>query len=127
MADYLSEAWLAAPVDPAAEALAATGGEAVVVRVITGAPDGEARFVAEVAGGTVSYRQGGADDAALTLTDTYANAQAVLRGELDPNAAFMRGQTKVAGSTRVLLDLLAATKTPAYAEARAALAAASGA
>lgn len=126
MAAYLSEAWLAEPVDPACEALAAAGGRGTIARVISGAPDGEARFVAEVGEGGVHYRSGAADDADLTLTDTYANAVAVLRGDLDPNAAFMRGQTKVAGDTKLLLDLLAATKTPPYQQARDAAAAAVG-
>ena len=120
MSAYLGTAWLEQPVDPAAEALAAVDptASAVIVRIVSGAPDGEARFTARVGGGAVAYEAGVDDAADLTLTDTYANAVAQLRGELDPNAAFMRGRTKVAGSTRVVLDLLAATKTEPYHQAR---------
>jgi putative sterol carrier protein len=120
---YLSSDWLADPVDPAAEALAALGGSLRIARVVTKAPDGEARFAAVVADGTVRY-EAAIDDPDVVLTDTYANALAILRGELDPNAAFVRGQTKVAGETGPLLELLAATKDPAYEAARARLAAA---
>ena len=114
MTGYLGAAWAASPFDPAAEALAATGATATIGRIVTGAPDGEVRFTARIADGAVAYSPGVDDEVDLSLTDTYANAVASVRGELDPNASFMRGKTKVAGSTRVLLDLLAATKTDAY-------------
>lgn len=118
MAAYLSEAWLESPIDPAAEALAATGATLIIGRIVSGAPDGEARFTATVADGAVVY-SAGVDDAQVTLTDTYANAVALLRGEADANALFMRGQTKVTGATGQLLDLFAATKTEAFDQARA--------
>jgi hypothetical protein len=117
---YLSAEWLADPIDPAAEALAARGGALRVGRAISGAPDGEARFTAVVADGAVRYEEG-IDDAEVVLTDTCANATAMARGDLDPNAAFVRGQTKVTGATGPLLALLAATKDPAYEDARARL------
>lgn len=118
MAAYLSAAWLEDPIDPAAEALAAAGDALRIGRIVTGAPDGEARFTAVVAGGAVTYAPGTAEDVEVTLTDTYPNAVAMLEGELDPNASFMRGRTKVTGATGQLLRLLAATKTDAYHEAR---------
>jgi len=121
---YLSEAWLGEATDPAAEALAAEGATAVIGRIVTGAPDGELRYTARIADGAVAYEAGTADEVDLTLTDTFANAKAILAGDEDPNALFMRGRTKVAGSTRVLLDLLAATRTDRYGELRATLAAA---
>ncbi len=124
MSAYLSTAWIdGGPCDPAAEALAASGGSGTVARIVTGAPDGEARFTARIADGAVAYEAGVADEVDLSLTDTYANAVEILDGTADPNALFMRGRTKVAGSTRVLLDLLAATRTDRYAEVRQALAA----
>ncbi|MCU1371216.1 MAG: hypothetical protein JWO77_2410 [Ilumatobacteraceae bacterium] len=124
MTAYLSADWLAEACDPASEALAAAGGSATIARVVTGTPDGELRFTARIADGTVAYEAGSAEEADLSLTDTYANAVALLTGEADPNALFMRGRTKVSGSTGVLLDLLAATRSDRYREAQAALAAA---
>lgn len=118
MAAFLSEAWALAPADPVAASFAAAGGEAVLGRVFTGGPDGEVRYTVRISGGAVSYEAGLGDDAEVTLTDTAKNARALLLGELDPNTAFMRGQTKVAGNTGVLLSLLASAKGEAYAAAR---------
>ena len=126
MTDYLSTDWLAEACDPAAEALADTGATAAIGRIVTGAPDGELRYTARVGAGTVAYEAGVDDEVDLTLTDTYANAVAVLVGDADPNALFMRGRTKVAGSTGVLLDLLAATSTDRYFELRAQVVASAG-
>ncbi len=123
MTAYLSDAWLDELRDPAAEALAAEGGTATIGRIVTGAPDGELRYTARLADGTVAYERGVADEVDLSLTDTYANAVALLTGDADANALFMRGRTKVAGNTGVLLDLLAATSTDRFREARAELAA----
>ena len=124
MTAYLPEAWLADPRDPAAEALAAAGGTLRLRRVVGGAPDGEARLDVTVADGGVAYGDLDDEDLDVTLTDTYANALAIVRGELDPNAAFMRGQTKVSGDTGPLLDLLAATRSERYEQVRAEVAAA---
>jgi hypothetical protein len=96
------------PADPAAEALAAVGGSLVLGRIVTGGPDGEVRVTVRVADGAVTQEAGLSDEAEVVLTDTWKNLHAMAEGELDPNAAFMRGQTKVAGRTGRLLDLLAA-------------------
>jgi len=116
---YLSTAWLDSPCDPAAEALAASGGTGTIGRVVSGAPDGEARFTARVADGTVAYEPGIPDEVDLTLTDTYANAVAILTGSEDANALVMRGRTKVTGSSHVLFELLAATATDRFHEVQA--------
>lgn len=125
MSAYLSADWAASPIDPLAEALADAGTRDLRIgRIVTKAPDGEVRFTAAVAGGSVTYEPGIDDDVEVTLTDTYPNALALARGELDPNAAFIRGQTKVTGPTSALLDLLAAARSPRYEAARAELASA---
>jgi hypothetical protein len=122
MARYLSDAWLDAElVDPLAEAAATLGATVAFSRAVSGAPDGEARYTARVADGSVRYALGLADDVDVALIDTYANARSMVRGELTPNVAFMRGQTKVAGSSGRLFELLAGADEPAYAEACSAL------
>lgn len=123
---YLDQAWLDAPVDPVAEAAAAAGLELAIGRIVLKAPDGEARFTAHVGGGAVRYEAGVDDSVDVTFTDTYENAKALLRGELDPNAAFMRGQTKVTGPTSRLLAVLAATTSDRYETARRSAAEAAG-
>ena len=104
--------------------MAAQGGSATIGRIITGAPDGELRYTARITDGAVHYEPGVPDDVDVSLTDTFANAVALLKGEADANALFMRGRTKVAGNTRVLLDLLAATSTDRFREVQAEVAAA---
>jgi hypothetical protein len=126
MTAFLSEEWVATATDPAAEALAARGGTLRLLRVVGGGPNGEVRLTVLVdADGTVACSPAapGDEEPQLTLTNTAKDLGAMVRGELDPNAAFMQGKTKVAGSTAVLLDLLAATKDERYEQARAALAA----
>ena len=47
------------------------------------------------------------DDAAdVTFTNTYADAQALARGELDPRVLFMQGRTKMAGDMGKVLALM---------------------
>lgn len=123
---YLDAAWLAAPRDALAEAAAAAGVDVCLARAVSGAPDGEARYTARVAGGSVQYEAGLAEDADVTLTDTYAGATAQVRGELGPNASFMQGRTKVVGHTGRWLAVLAATGTDAYESARAEVAGLAG-
>lgn len=126
MSAFLSEEWVATATDPAAEALAARGGALRLLRVVGGGPDGEVRLSVRVgADGTVTCAPAtpGDEEPELTLTNTAKDLGAIVRGELDPNAAFMQGKTKVAGSTARLLDLLAATKDDRYEQARAELAA----
>jgi hypothetical protein len=117
MTAFASAAWAADPIDPVAEAFAAAGGRAVIARAITGGPDGEVRYVATVADGAVAYGAEGFEGADVSFTDTKANALAMLAGDLSPNAAFMRGQTKVTGPTSTLLEVLAAASGPAFADA----------
>lgn len=119
MIAFASSAWADAPADPVAEAFAAAGGTGRIGRAITGGPDGEVRWTAVVADGAVTYEPGSVDGADVTFTDTAKVARAQLEGELDPNAAFMRGQTKVTGPTSLLLDVLAAARGEAYEAARA--------
>jgi len=125
MAAYLSQEWLDAQV-AASQAWPAVPGLALTVQqVVPGAPDGEVKYVAVVADGRLASATLGTDaEADLTLTTTYPEAKAVAAGELDANAAFMRGRIKVAGPTGPLLQLLAATKDPAHRAAQAELAAA---
>ena len=126
MTAFLSEEWVATATDPAAEALAARGATLRLLRVVGGGPNGEVRLavrVDEAGAVTCAPAAPGDDEPELTLTNTAKDLAAILRGELDPNAAFMQGRTKVVGSTARLLDLLAATKDAAYERAWTELAA----
>lgn len=54
------------------------------------------------------------EDAEITLTQSYADAVAIQKGELDPSAAFMQGRVKAAGNMSKLMFLLPITSSPEY-------------
>jgi putative sterol carrier protein len=86
---------------------------------VTGAPGGDVVWHAVTSGGALTELDAGAvPDADVTLTLPYDDAVAVQRGELDPSVAYMQGRMKTAGDPGKLLDVLAATATPAYARLR---------
>ena len=104
---FLSEAWLELHRSLGAELPERAGATGRVQHVVTGAPDGEVRYVVSIVDGrTVELGFGAADDADVTFTNTYADAQALERGELDPSVLFMQGRTKMAGDMGKVLALM---------------------
>lgn len=96
--------------------------DVVVELQLTGAPRGRGRITFTVDGGRlVSCVPEPADAPELKLKSTHDDARAMLRGELDPNAAFMTGDLKTDGPTGPLLALLAAFGRPGVVSARRAL------
>ena len=82
--------------------------------VVTGTPDGETTWHLHVDHEKVDAGFGPAVDADVVLTLTYADAVAMVQGALQPSVAFMQGRMKTAGDPGQLLDLLAATSSPAF-------------
>jgi predicted lipid carrier protein YhbT len=124
VAKYLSQEWLDRQRDLGRDLPQEAGSSAVVQHVVTGGPDGEVRYVVTVEDGVVAGAVLGADaDADVTLTTTYADAVAILQGELDANAAFMQGRVKVVGDMGRLLPLMVLGRTTEREAARSALAA----
>jgi hypothetical protein len=104
VAEFSSEAWVAALVGSGA----APGPTATVQVVVTGAPDGDAKFNARLDDGVVAEAALGTRPAPdVTFTASYADASAMATGELDPSVAFMQGRLKTAGDPGLVLDLLA--------------------
>jgi len=86
---------------------------------VTGGPDGGVAFHYELEDGhLVSSAAGAVDGPDVTLTTVWQDAVAMEQGELDPNVAFMQGRMKVAGSMGLMIELLAATRTPEYQDLR---------
>ena len=83
-----------------------------VTVVVTGGPAGrkaERRWRFAVAEGAVVEAADGAfadDEADLVVTQPWDDAVAALDGSVPIDEAFMRGTTKVVGSTGVFMDLL---------------------
>jgi hypothetical protein len=102
----LSEEWLAF-VRAQAEALPELPGVSLVMQhVVSGSPAGKVQCGVEVLDGRLAACTiGKRADAACTVTWSYADALAALRGA-DLDVAFMRGELKVDGDyRRFLLDL----------------------
>ena len=120
---FLSEEWLELLRSLGAELPERPGASARVQQVVTGAPDGEVRYLHTIVDGRTAAIGFGSDDTAdVTFTNTYADAQALAQGELDPRVLFMQGRTKMAGDMGKVLALMPVTSSE---EQRQLLAAAS--
>jgi putative sterol carrier protein len=107
---FLSDAWLDLVRSLGAELPERPGASARVQHVVTGAPDGEVRYVHTIVDGRTAELAFGSDTAAdVTFTNTYADAQALAKGELDPRVMFMQGRTKMAGDMGKVLALMPVT------------------
>lgn len=124
MAKYLSQEWLDLHQELGARLPEVKGVTAQVEQVVPGSPEGEVRYVVSYRDGrVVGATAGTADDPDVTLTTNYLDTVKLLKGDLDANAAFMSGRTKVVGSTGRLLGVLALAGTPGYEAFREELAA----
>jgi hypothetical protein len=104
---FLSEAWLELLRSLGAERPERPGASARVQHIVTGAPEGDVRFIHTTVDGRTTELVFGTDDAVdVTFTHTYADARAIFRGELDPRVGFMRGSTKMAGDMGKVLALM---------------------
>ena len=87
---------------------------------VSGAPDGVRKLTMTSLGGRIAScgvgKTGGEETVVLKVG--WADAVAILRGELDANAAFMTGQIKTDGPTGPLLSLLSFLQQPSAEVAR---------
>src|ERR1039457_3619995 len=75
--------------------------------VVTGGPDGDVKYYWVLHNGVLTEASlGELPDAEVTLTTTYADSEAIQKGDLDANAAFMQGKTKVTGNMAKLMQLM---------------------
>ena len=91
------------------------GASARMQYVVTGGPDGDVRYFWLLENGKLMESGvGDIDEAEITLTQSYEDAVAIQKGELDANAAFMQGRVKVTGNMAKLMSLLPITNSPEY-------------
>jgi putative sterol carrier protein len=73
--------------------------------VITGVDGGEIRYWMRIEDGKVDLGLGEIESPHATITQSYATAAALARGELDQVAAFMTGKLRVSGDLIALMGL----------------------
>ena len=74
-------------------------------QVVPDGPDGrEVAYALVVDDGRVRVERGRVDDPDLTFTQDRATAEAIHRGELSAQAAFMQGRLRLGGDLRAVID-----------------------
>ena len=73
--------------------------------VISGAPQGDVRYWLRLADGGASTGLGDADDADVTISQSYETSAQVNKGELDGQKAFMQGKVKISGKMLKMMQL----------------------
>jgi putative sterol carrier protein len=107
VAKFLSEEHFAA----AREALAADQGfQGAIANVdfsvqfdVTGGPDGDVVYYLKVSGGDTETEIGPLDGADVTVSSDYETSQAISKGELNVQMAFMTGKIKVGGNVAKIM------------------------
>jgi putative sterol carrier protein len=106
---YLSPEWIDAynatvAADDAVRA-AMKGKNAVIQMLIAEAPDGEIHYWLRIGDGSVSAALGDADNAEVTISQSYDTAAKVNSGELDGQKAFTQGKVKIKGKMMKMMQL----------------------
>ena len=106
---YLSPEWIDAynAVVGADDAVrkALKGKSAVIQMVVADAPAGEVRYWLRIGDGTASVSLGDAENAEVTIRQSYETSAQVNRGELDGAKAFTQGKVKITGKMMKMMQL----------------------
>lgn len=70
---------------------------------VTDSPSGDIDYYLSVADGAAKMLSGELDAADVSITSTYETAEALFKGDLNTQMAFMTGKIKVAGNMAVLM------------------------
>lgn len=106
MPGYLSNAWF----DELNDAIASnsptpssTGGTSLELQqIVIDTPEGDVAYWVRLDAANLTVGRGRLADPDVTITETYATAVAVVRGELSTEAAFLAGRVRVGGDLRAL-------------------------
>jgi putative sterol carrier protein len=106
---YLSPEWIdayntaVAADDSVRKAL--KGKSAVIQMVVTDAPAGEVHYWLRIGDSTASVGLGDADNAEVTIRQSYETSAQVNKGELDGAKAFTQGKVKITGKMLKMMQL----------------------
>ena len=84
---------------------AAAGKQVRLQQVVTDGPQGGTKYYFTLEEGAAEVGIGELADADATVTQDYATASAISRGEVGPQQAFMQGRLKITGNMMKLLQL----------------------
>jgi putative sterol carrier protein len=106
---YLSQEWVdaynTALAGDDAVRTAVKGKNATIQMVVSEAPEGEIRYWLRIADGGAAAGLGDADDAEVTISQTYETSALVSKGELDGQKAFTQGKVKIKGKMLKMMQL----------------------
>src|ERR1700751_2541586 len=106
---YLSPEWIdaynAAVASDDSVRKALKGKSAVLQMVIADGPAGEVRYWLRIGDGTASVGLGDAENAEVTIHQSYETSAQVNRGELDGAKAFTQGKVKITGKMMKMMQL----------------------
>jgi predicted lipid carrier protein YhbT len=115
MSKWLSPEWFDETRAMGADQPDRPGASARMQYEVTGGPDGDVKYYWVLEDGHLRESALGVlADAEVTLTTVWSDAEAIQKGELDANAAFMQGKVKVAGNMGKVLALLPITNASEY-------------
>lgn len=124
MPAFLSQEWLDLQCRLAGDLPSRPGATARIQVVVSGTPAGQVAYTLAVEDGRLAAASLRPDDEAeVTLAQTYDDARAIARGELDLNVAFMQGRVKAVGDIGALMAVMPLTQSPEYADLLASVAA----
>jgi len=104
MADFLTDAWFEA-LDAAARASSVPADLRLAVQqVVVDGDDVERAYVVAIADGGIRVRPGRVDAPDITFTQDRRTAEAIHRGELSAQTAFIEGRLRLGGDLRAVID-----------------------
>jgi hypothetical protein len=104
MAGFLTDEWFEELDGAARRAAVDPDLRLVVQQVVTDAGAPDLRYVVAVADGAVTVRRGAADEPDITFTQDRRTAEAIHRGELSAQTAFIEGRLRLGGDLRAVID-----------------------
>jgi hypothetical protein len=114
MVALLSPEWLDRRRDLGAGLPERPGASARLQHIVSGAPDGPVAYVEVFEDGRLTAASWGPAEVSavdVTINETYADAVAIARGELDLHVGFMQGRVKIVGPMGALMAVLPATQS----------------
>ena len=104
MADFLTDAWLDELEAAAARADLPPMPRLALQQVVPDGPVGEVAYALVVEDGQVRVHRGRIERPDLVFTQDRTTAEAIHRGELSAQAAFMQGRLRLGGDLRAVID-----------------------